>query len=103
MEIRPSHKERRLNSTIVKHSIVLAGHKTSITLEDGFWDGLHVIAQNENITIATLIARIDRQRIGCNLSSSIRLFVLHYFKALSQMSSSKAPSDLSPSAHRPAR
>jgi predicted DNA-binding ribbon-helix-helix protein len=97
MEIRPNRKERRRNSKIVKHSIELAGHKTSISLEKPFWDGLRVIAQDENISVVTLVERIDKQRLGYNLSSSIRLFVLSYFKALSRSSSSRPTSDLTPS------
>jgi|SRR5215467_11212623 len=97
-------KRRRLYSTNVKHhSLTRSGKKTSITLEDSFWDGLRVIARNENISVATLIERIAAERAGNNLSSSIRLFVLHYFQTLSRHSSSKATSDLTPSAHNQAR
>ena len=54
---------------------MLAGNKTSISVEDKFWDGLRVIAQNENTPVATLIERIKNDPLGDNLSSSIRLFV----------------------------
>jgi predicted DNA-binding ribbon-helix-helix protein len=47
---------------------MLAGNKTSISLEYPFWDGLRVIAQNENIPVATLVERIDTDRVGNNLS-----------------------------------
>jgi predicted DNA-binding ribbon-helix-helix protein len=72
-------------------------------LEKPFWDGLRVIARNENISVVALVERIDIDRAGKNLSSSIRLFVLNYFKTLSRMSSSKATSDLTPGAHGEAR
>ena len=79
----PNRKRRHYRySPVIKHSINLAGHQTSITLENKFWDGLREIARKENISIATLIERIDTDRIGSNLSSSARLFVLNYFKAL---------------------
>ena len=79
-------------SPVIKHSISLAGHNTSVTLENQFWDGLREIAQNENISITTLIERIDTDRIGSNLSSSVRLFVLNHYKTRSQL----APSHITP-------
>jgi predicted DNA-binding ribbon-helix-helix protein len=62
-----------------------------------------VIARNENTSVATLVERIDTDRAGNNLSSSIRLFVLNYFKTLSQISASQVTSDLTPSVHSQAR
>src|SRR5262249_34292781 len=70
VEIRPDRKKRRYRySPIVKHSMMHAVNKTSISLEYPFWDGLRVIAQNENIPVATLVERIDTDRVGNNLSS----------------------------------
>lgn len=81
-----AHKKKRRyrRSPVIKHSITLAGNKTSVSLEDKFWDSLREIAQNENVSLQELIERINKDRIGCNLSSSARLFVLNYFKAQSQ-------------------
>jgi predicted DNA-binding ribbon-helix-helix protein len=90
-----------LHSPVVKHSVSLAGNKTSITLEKQFWDGLREIARKENISIATLIERIDTDRIGGNLSSSARLFVLSYFKALSRLAPSHTTPDVSADAPLP--
>ena len=63
-----------------KHSVSIAGHRTSITLEAAFWDALTVIAKRRNTTVAGLIAEIDDGRAedpaGPNLSSAIRVFVL---------------------------
>lgn len=59
-----------------KHSVVIAGHGTSISLEDAFWSALRAIAAQRNIALAALIARIDADRGGANLSSAIRVFVL---------------------------
>ena len=71
-----------MKSTIVKRSIVLAGHKTSVTLEDAFWDGLKDIAKVKRKTLSDLVASIDTDREHANLSSAIRLFVLsHYQKS----------------------
>jgi predicted DNA-binding ribbon-helix-helix protein len=62
-------------STIVKRSVRIAGHATSISLEAAFWQGLCDIAASRQISVNALIAAIDTTRSG-NLSSAIRLFVL---------------------------
>jgi predicted DNA-binding ribbon-helix-helix protein len=62
-------------STIVKRSVRIAGHATSISLEAAFWQGLCDIAASRQTSINALIAAIDATRSG-NLSSAIRLFVL---------------------------
>jgi predicted DNA-binding ribbon-helix-helix protein len=71
---------RNPRSPVLKRAIRLAGNKTSISLENQFWDGLHEIARHENIRLYTLIERIDTNRTRHNLSSAVRLFVLDYFK-----------------------
>jgi predicted DNA-binding ribbon-helix-helix protein len=67
-------------TAIKKHSLTIAGHRTSITLEAAFWDALGEIAQARKSTVAGLIAGIDDARAadpsGPNLSSAIRVFVL---------------------------
>jgi predicted DNA-binding ribbon-helix-helix protein len=67
-------------SPFIKHSVMLVGQKTSVSLEDQFWDGLHQIALNKGVSTTALIERIDINRTVHNLSSAIRLFVLDYFK-----------------------
>jgi predicted DNA-binding ribbon-helix-helix protein len=62
-------------STIVKRSVRIAGHATSVSLEAAFWQGLCDIAAARRISVNTLAAAIDATRSG-NLSSAIRLFVL---------------------------
>ena len=64
---------------IIKRSIVLGGHKTSISLEDDFWTSLKAIAARQGISVSTLIGHIDGER-GGNLSSAIRLYVLADFR-----------------------
>ena len=59
-----------------KHSLVIAGHGTSISLEDAFWLALKDIAARQNIALAALVAQIDAARGQGNLSSAIRVFVL---------------------------
>jgi predicted DNA-binding ribbon-helix-helix protein len=68
------------SSPIVKRSIVVGGHKTSITLEEAFWTELKAIALTEKMTAAELVTRIDGTREQGNLSSAIRLFVLRHVR-----------------------
>jgi predicted DNA-binding ribbon-helix-helix protein len=58
-----------------KHSLTLRGHRTSITLEDEFWQQLEVLARAEKLPVQELIARIDETRDG-NLSSALRVHIL---------------------------
>jgi predicted DNA-binding ribbon-helix-helix protein len=69
-----------MKSLAVKRSIVLAGHKTSVSLEDAFWDELKEIASGRNITRTDLVGAIDSERRQGNLSSAIRLFVLDFYR-----------------------
>jgi predicted DNA-binding ribbon-helix-helix protein len=70
-----------MNSSVVKRSIVVAGHKTSVSLEDAFWQCLKDIAHNQKMTLSDLVATIDTDRHQGNLSSAIRLFVLDHYRA----------------------
>ena len=69
-----------MKSTVVKRSIVVAGHKTSVSLEDAFWNGLKEIARERHMTLSELVAEIDAQRQLGNLSSALRLFVLEFYR-----------------------
>jgi predicted DNA-binding ribbon-helix-helix protein len=69
-----------MNSPVVKRSIVVAGHKTSVSLEDEFWQGLKDIASDREMTLADLVGTIDTDRHNGNLSSAIRLFVLNHYR-----------------------
>jgi predicted DNA-binding ribbon-helix-helix protein len=68
-----------MKSPVIKRSIVIAGHRTSVSLEDAFWKGLKEIAQARRASLADLIGTIDDQRRG-NLSSAIRVFVLDHYR-----------------------
>jgi predicted DNA-binding ribbon-helix-helix protein len=70
-----------MNSPVIKRSIVIAGHKTSVSLEDAFWNGLKDIAVGRHMTLSELVATIDTGRPHGNLSSAIRLFVLSHYQA----------------------
>ena len=69
-----------MKSLVVKRSIVIDGHKTSVTVEEAFWKALHEIAHERDMGLNRLIASIDRNRQFANLSSTIRLFVLEYYR-----------------------
>ena len=64
------------NARVVKRSLVIAGHRTSVSLEDAFWRRLRAIAAERGLSLNRLAAMIDASRGGANLSSAIRVFVL---------------------------
>jgi len=68
-----------MKSLVAKRSIVVGGHKTSVSLEDAFWYGMKVIAGERKMTLSELVGSIDASREHANLSSAIRLFVLGYY------------------------
>jgi predicted DNA-binding ribbon-helix-helix protein len=69
-----------MKSLIIKRSVVVGGHKTSITLEEEFWSGLKEIAQAQGASVAQKVTEIDTTRQQGNLSSAIRLFVLGHIR-----------------------
>jgi|SRR4030081_2336344 predicted DNA-binding ribbon-helix-helix protein len=71
-----------MKSPVVKRSIVIAGHKTSVSLEEAFWKGLKEIASGRDRTLSAMVATIDSGRAHGNLSSAIRLFVLDHYRNL---------------------
>jgi len=78
-------------SSVVKRSIVINGHKTSVSLEDAFWTDLKTIAHAQQVTLSELVTKIDGTREHGNLSSAIRLFVLrHVHYGERQMEEAKA-------------
>ncbi len=73
-------EQRTPNSRIIKRSIIRNGHKTSVSLEDQFWDCLREIAKSKKLTASKLFEEIDHHRYSDNLSSAIRIFVLEYYQ-----------------------
>jgi predicted DNA-binding ribbon-helix-helix protein len=67
--------------TITKRSIAVNGNRTSVSLEDEFWQGLREIAKKEGRAITELVEQINRETHNVNLSSAIRVFVLKRFRA----------------------
>jgi len=64
---------------VKKHSLVIAGHRTSVSLETAFWDALKRIAATEGCSLAALVARVDAERGAANLSSALRVYALERF------------------------
>ncbi len=93
-----------MKSAIVKRSVELNGHKTSVSLEDEFWNGLRQIADTKAIPLPDLLQSIDAGRGLANLSSAIRVFVLGHYRDRAAARGAKAilrpavPDDLTPAA-----
>ena len=66
---------------VVERSIVIAGHRTSVSLEDDFWSGRKEIGRERKMTLASLVTDINGRRLDTNLSSAVRLFVLRHFRS----------------------
>jgi len=72
--------KNKLKSAIVKRSVTVAGVKTSVSLEAPFWDAFKEIAQQREQHVNELVSELNQDRDNANLSSVVRLFVLHYFQ-----------------------
>jgi predicted DNA-binding ribbon-helix-helix protein len=68
----------KLKSAVVKRAVAIAGHKTSISVEDAFWKGLKEIAEGRDMTLSDLVTAVNSERKHGNLSSAVRLFVLDH-------------------------
>ncbi|HSP26793.1 MAG TPA: ribbon-helix-helix domain-containing protein [Saliniramus sp.] len=66
---------------VIKRSISIAGHRTSISLEEPFWEELQQIAARRGVSVQRLVGEIDESRAGENLSSALRVFVLREVQA----------------------
>jgi predicted DNA-binding ribbon-helix-helix protein len=83
-----------MKSSVIKRSIDIGGHKTSVSLEDEFWDGLRAIAERQNMTVSALTKRIDNERQNRNLSSAIRVFVFKHFQGQAVAATESEPAFL---------
>ncbi len=77
----PQLRRGAMKSLVAKRSIVLEGHKTSVSLEDAFWQALKDIATSQRKSLSDLVVSVDTQRRHGNLSSALRLFVLNHYQA----------------------
>jgi predicted DNA-binding ribbon-helix-helix protein len=74
------HRSPAISGRPAKRSFTIGGHRTSISLENAFWDALKAAAAEEGVPVSRLIARIDADRAGCGLSSAIRVWLLARFR-----------------------
>jgi predicted DNA-binding ribbon-helix-helix protein len=81
-----------MNSLILKRSITINGHKTSVSLEDAFWSALKEIAIGRGMTPSELVTSIEMEREQINLSSCLRVFVLNFYVSRPSQRSERAPS-----------
>jgi predicted DNA-binding ribbon-helix-helix protein len=63
-----------------KRSLVIAGHRTSISLEDDFWDALREMAREQRLSLPALVADVDSARGAANLSSALRVAILRHYR-----------------------
>ena len=73
-------KKHAVRVNAIKRSVNIDGHRTSVSLENEFWDGLREVARHKNMTASALVATIASGRSRNNLSSEIRVFVLNHFR-----------------------
>jgi predicted DNA-binding ribbon-helix-helix protein len=87
-----------MKSAIVKRSVVIAGQKTSVSLEDSFWSALKELAAEQNVPLCELVTRVNARRSGGNLSSALRLFILEHFRERATGVRSARATDVQPEA-----
>jgi predicted DNA-binding ribbon-helix-helix protein len=91
-----------MKSPVVKRSIVVAGHKTSVSLEEAFWSAMKEISSARDLTLSELVGEIDGRRQQGNLSSAIRLFVLDHFRKRAERAEAEERREpLATAAHHP--
>lgn len=76
----PARKKHLARANAIKRSVYVDGHKTSVSLENEFWDGLREVARHKNLTASALVATIASGQNRNNLSSAVRVFVLNHFR-----------------------
>jgi predicted DNA-binding ribbon-helix-helix protein len=80
---------------IRKRSIVVAGHKTSLSVEEIFWDSLKLLAAEQGLSLNALVSAIDRERpgggVGGNLSSAVRVYVIERLRARAGLGGATGP------------
>ena len=91
------------NSPVIKRSIVVGGHKTSVSLEDNFWEALKEIAHGHRVTLSDLVGSIDSQREHGNLSSVLRLFVLNHYRQRNSVEADETAHPPVPAKRSPAK
>jgi predicted DNA-binding ribbon-helix-helix protein len=72
-----------MKSLVVRRSIVIGGHKTSVSVEEAFWKSLREIAHERHETLSHLVSGIEASRRAASMSSAIRVFILEFYKGRS--------------------
>jgi len=80
-----------MKSMVIKRSVVLSGHKTSVSLEDAFWESFKEIAASRGMPLSTLLTEVESGHHHGNLSSGIRLFVLNHYRGQSSIADMERP------------
>jgi predicted DNA-binding ribbon-helix-helix protein len=80
-----------MKSVVIKRSILINGRKTSVSLENEFWDALHEIAEHGNVAISALVEKINEGRNNINLSSAIRVFVFNHYRPINRKEAKQNP------------
>jgi predicted DNA-binding ribbon-helix-helix protein len=78
-------------SAVAKRSVVIGGHKTSVSLEEPFWNEVRSIAEASQLSVSNLLQKIDGERQNANLSSAIRVYVLHHLRGQANAASQSEP------------
>jgi predicted DNA-binding ribbon-helix-helix protein len=82
-------------STIVKRSVLVRGHKTSVSLEEPFWNGLKEIAAARRLPLSAVLQKVDLGRNdNSNLSSAVRLFVLDHYRDQAEATKTESGNDM---------
>lgn len=89
-----------MKSLVVKRSIAIDGHKTSVSLEEAFWNALKEIAADRDLTLSELVTAVDSGRLNANLSSALRLFVFDHYRTMIGAAAAQG-SEVQRAAHSP--
>jgi len=90
-----------MKSLVVKRSIAIDGHKTSVSLEEAFWNGLKEIAADRDLTLSELVTAVNSGRLNANLSSALRLFVFDHYRTMIVAEAGRQGSDVQRAAQSP--
>lgn len=82
-----------MKPTVLKRSVIIGGHKTSVSLEEAFWREVRGLAQARRMTVSMLLREIDRERETPNLSSAIRVYVLRQVRAQADAARQPGPTN----------
>lgn len=86
-----------MKSAVCKRSVIIGGHKTSVSLEEAFWREVRAIAEARRATVSHVLREIDRERDTANLSSAIRVYVLQHVRAQADAARLQRPAQSWPS------